>query len=261
MQNTRKRKLISVFICFLTVIFVTSTLTYDVHAAPKLNYTSRTIERDSSFTLSISGTSKTVKWSTSDSKIASIKKVSNKKYKVIGKKVGKATISAKVNGKTYKCSVKVTKKRSEDQKYTIQLKNGKTTTVVGHFEDKYAKDVISQLNKYRDSKNRKTLKQNSTLMKAADTRAIESSYKFSHTRPNGKPWNSISKLMNGENIAMGYTTPSDVMKGWKNSSGHNKNMLSKDFTKIGVSCFAKRGEKKSDGTYRYTYYWVQNFGR
>jgi len=38
----------------------------------------------------------------------------------------------------------------------------------------------------------------------------------------------------GENIAYGQTTPQEVMAGWMLSTGHRKNILTRDFTHIGV---------------------------
>lgn len=38
----------------------------------------------------------------------------------------------------------------------------------------------------------------------------------------------------GENIAVGYKTPEQVVAGWMNSEGHRKNILNPKFTAIGV---------------------------
>ena len=38
----------------------------------------------------------------------------------------------------------------------------------------------------------------------------------------------------GENIAMGQPTAASVMNAWMNSPGHKANILSKNFTEIGV---------------------------
>jgi uncharacterized protein YkwD len=56
----------------------------------------------------------------------------------------------------------------------------------------------------------------------------------------------------GENIAAGQTTPRSVMDAWMGSPGHRANILSRDFTEIGVGFY-------SGGPYGY--YWVQDFGR
>lgn len=55
-----------------------------------------------------------------------------------------------------------------------------------------------------------------------------------------------------ENIAGGYATPSSVMNGWMNSSGHRNNILSAYSWEIGVGYYQGGG---------YGSYWVQDFGR
>jgi uncharacterized protein YkwD len=63
---------------------------------------------------------------------------------------------------------------------------------------------------------------------------------FSHTNPGGAdPFDrmagaGISYSNAGENIAMGYATPADVMTGWMNSSGHRANILNVNYTEIGI---------------------------
>lgn len=63
---------------------------------------------------------------------------------------------------------------------------------------------------------------------------------FSHTSPtHGSPFdmirdNGISYQSAGENIARGQQTPEQVVQSWMNSTGHRKNILSSDFTHIGV---------------------------
>lgn len=60
-------------------------------------------------------------------------------------------------------------------------------------------------------------------------------------------WNSLA-----ENIAAGYATPEDVMRGWMNSSGHRANILSSSNREIGVGYWPGGSYGK---------YWVQDFGR
>lgn len=72
-------------------------------AAVKLNKTKATIYVGSSKVLKVKGTSGKVKWSSNRKSVATV----NSKGKVTAKKAGKATITAKVNKKTYKCQVTV----------------------------------------------------------------------------------------------------------------------------------------------------------
>jgi uncharacterized protein YkwD len=64
---------------------------------------------------------------------------------------------------------------------------------------------------------------------------------FSHTNcGNGGPPDRIKKsgyrsVTWGENIARGQRSPAAVMNSWMNSTGHRRNILSKDFTDIGVA--------------------------
>lgn len=55
-----------------------------------------------------------------------------------------------------------------------------------------------------------------------------------------------------ENIAAGYTTPTSVMNGWMNSTGHRENILSDSNWEIGVG-YASGGS--------WGHYWVQDFGK
>jgi uncharacterized protein YkwD len=82
---------------------------------------------------------------------------------------------------------------------------------------------------------------------------------FSHTAPNGSTFVDRAAAAGyppdqagGENIAMGYRTPADVMDGWMNSQGHRANILNCDFKAIGVGL-----ARDSSGTP----YWTQVFGR
>lgn len=85
----------------------------------------------------------------------------------------------------------------------------------------------------------------------------------------GYSWNSA-----GENIAAGYSTPTAVMNGWMNSTGHRNNILSTNFREIGVGYHFQsndQGNVRLDAnsdcvadTFNrgpYYRYWTQNFGR
>lgn len=79
---------------------------------------------------------------------------------------------------------------------------------------------------------------NMALVKAKDM--YHNNY-FSHNSPTyGSPFDmmksfGISYRYAGENIAKGQRSPQEVMNAWMNSSGHRANILSKNFTKIGVA--------------------------
>lgn len=78
-----------------------------VKNAPKISKSSIYLTKGSSYGLTVSGTSSSPKWSTSNKKVASIKKISARKYAVRAVSAGKAIIKARVNGKTLQCTVTV----------------------------------------------------------------------------------------------------------------------------------------------------------
>ncbi len=100
----------------------------------KICHTTKTLAKGATHTLGLKNVKGTVKWSTSNKKVASIKKVSNKKCKVTAKKAGTATIKAKVNGKTYKCKITVCKHN------WVATKHAAT----GHYENVKVKDAYDE---------------------------------------------------------------------------------------------------------------------
>ena len=121
--------------------------------------------------------------------------------------------------------------------------------------ESYVNEVISLVNEQRAANGLLALKKDVTLCKAATARAIETVSSFSHTRPNGQSCFTVldeygySYRGAGENIAMGQSSPSEVVNAWMNSEGHRANILNSSFTKIGVGCH-------SSGS---TLYWSQFF--
>jgi uncharacterized protein YkwD len=83
---------------------------------------------------------------------------------------------------------------------------------------------------------------------------------FSHNNPDGKtPRDRIVATgysctsWTGENIAAGYSSAEAAFNGWKNSSGHNANMLRPEFDTIGIGVYYLAGSS-------YGYYWTTTFG-
>ena len=106
--------------------------TLEVHAATKvkLSTTKKSINKDASFNLTIKGV-KSAKWSTSNKKVATIKKVSNTKYKITGKKAGSATITIKVGKKSYRCKVTVETPKISKTKLTLTAGKSETLKITG----------------------------------------------------------------------------------------------------------------------------------
>lgn len=84
-----------------------------------------------SFDLVLRNTKSNAKWSTSNKSVVSIKKISKYKYRVTGKKAGKAKITAKVGSKKYTCTVTVKKKNIPAKSY-YNMKE--TWTVAGQWK-------------------------------------------------------------------------------------------------------------------------------
>jgi uncharacterized protein YkwD/uncharacterized protein YegL len=128
--------------------------------------------------------------------------------------------------------------------------------------DAYTQEVIDLTNQERLSAGLPLLVINPLLGQAAQSHAeaMANGDFFDHKNPitgsepgdritdNGYQW-----IAYGENIAMGQQTPQDVVLSWMDSEGHRKNILSTDYTEIGVGYFQSPDNSKGP-------YWVQNFG-
>lgn len=96
----KKKSILSLL--FVLIMFISFLYPSKVYAA-SLNKTSTTIVIDEVKKLTVNGTSKKVKWSTTNKKIATV----SKSGYVTGKKAGTCYIKAKVGKKTYKCKITV----------------------------------------------------------------------------------------------------------------------------------------------------------
>ncbi|MFT9493438.1 SafA/ExsA family spore coat assembly protein [Anaerosolibacter sp.] len=109
-------------------------------------------------------------------------------------------------------------------------------------EEAFEKEVVRLVNVERAKNGLQPLKENWELSRVARYKSMDMRDKgyFSHTSPTyGSPFDMMKSFgipysTAGENIAMGQKTPADVMKGWMNSEGHRKNILSPSYTEIGV---------------------------
>ncbi len=122
----------------------------------------------------------------------------------------------------------------------------------------FQNEVVGLVNAERAKNGLSALTADADLMKTATLKSqdmAKNNY-FDHTSPTyGSPFDlmtkyGVSSRAAGENIAMGQTSPSQVMNAWMNSSGHRANILSASYTQIGVGV-----AQNSAGTY----YWTQHF--
>ena len=120
-----------------------------------------------------------------------------------------------------------------------------------------AQEVLRLVNEQRAQNGLAALTLSDKLCELATMKAedmAENNY-FDHTSPTyGTPFEmmkqfGVSYRSAGENIAAGLRTPEEVMDAWMNSPGHRANILSADYTELGVGvAIGERGV-----------YWVQLF--
>lgn len=103
-----------------------------------------------------------------------------------------------------------------------------------------ARDIINQ---YRRDKGLKPLKVNAELTAAAKahSRDLAKWDRISHYGSDGSnPWDRVKRTgykarLAAENVGTGQIDFSEVMRGWRDSPGHNKNLLLADATHMGIA--------------------------
>ena len=103
-----------------------------------------------------------------------------------------------------------------------------------------ARDIINQ---YRAEKGLKAVKLNADLTEAAKghSRDLSKWDRISHYGSDGSnPWDRVKRTgykarLAAENVGTGQISFDEVMKGWKESPGHNKNLLLPDAKEIGIA--------------------------
>jgi len=123
--------------------------------------------------------------------------------------------------------------------------------------------LVDLTNNARVSNQRLALTRNTTLDQAAQLKAEDMARLgyFAHTSPQGiTPWHwfdqaGYSFTYAGENLAINFSESVDVENAWLNSPSHKANILSSQFTEIGIATI--------DGIYQGypTTYVVQMFGK
>ena len=124
------------------------------------------------------------------------------------------------------------------------------TPVAASNRSDLASEVIGQVNAERAKYGLDPLSVSGELTRAACVRASEIVEQFSHTRPDGSSWSTVSMSAFGENIAKGQRTADRVMAAWMSSTGHRENILRPSYGSIGVCAYVTGGIT----------YWVQLFG-
>ena len=109
----------------------------------------------------------------------------------------------------------------------------------------YAAEVVNLVNQERAAAGLSPLTSDSALARVAMDKAKDMYHNnyFSHQSPTyGSPFDmmrsyGISYSYAGENIASGQRTPQEVVTAWMNSPGHRANIMSTNFTTIGVAYY------------------------
>ncbi|MEK4508404.1 CAP domain-containing protein [Paenibacillus sp. FSL K6-2524] len=112
-------------------------------------------------------------------------------------------------------------------------------------KDDFAAQVVDLVNQERAKVGLQPLKSDSALTNVAMLKAKDmyNNNYFDHNSPTlGSPFDlmnaqGIQYRTAGENIAKGQRTPAEVMNAWMNSDGHRKNILSANYTTIGVAYY------------------------
>jgi uncharacterized protein YkwD len=132
----------------------------------------------------------------------------------------------------------------------------------GYSPDRQERGFLDLINAYRRKNGAGKLTLQNQLGAAAEHHSQDMANKnyFSHKLANGDSpeenierfgytnWSSI-----GENIAAGQETAKAVMKAWKSSREHDRNMRNKSFTEIGIG-------RAYDRRSKYGWYWTTTFG-
>ncbi|MCC6792131.1 MAG: CAP domain-containing protein [Thermomicrobiales bacterium] len=136
------------------------------------------------------------------------------------------------------------------------------TSASGYCTDSQEARFLALINDYRAKNGLNKLALSRTLGAAAEHHSKDMArYNyFSHTLRGGVSWSSNIKKHGykasgtmAENIAAGNSSADDTFRQWRNSAGHNKNMLNPSFRAIGIGRASKSSSK-------YRWYWTTTFG-
>ena len=150
-----------------------------------------------------------------------------------------------------------------DRIYNIDLGNGESTFVAGHFDEAAANEAFELVNAYREENGYLPLENMAQLQDYTEQRAVDSSYVWDHVRPDGVG------VIYSENLGMipptniTQTNPSDVVDAWIASPGHESNLLfgteeQINYSSLAVFCKKCKVENQNN-YYVYEKYYVQVF--
>ncbi len=114
-----------------------------------------------------------------------------------------------------------------------------------------ATQVLNLMNGERAARGLSPMRMDPELTRAACVRAGEIARSFSHTRPDGSAWSTVSGAAYGENIARGQNSAEKVIAAWMTSTRHRENMLRSSYGSVGICAYKVNG----------VMHWVQLFGK
>jgi len=123
----------------------------------------------------------------------------------------------------------------------------------------FAEEVLILVNKARADEGLAPLAADPFLTMGAEIRTEEIIEQFSHTRTDGTScFTALDEVgasyrKAGENIAIGQTSPKQVVEEWLASPGHRANIMDADFSRIGIAV-TESTNSEYDG-----YAWAQFF--
>ncbi|MEO1559704.1 MAG: CAP domain-containing protein, partial [Cyanobacteria bacterium J06632_19] len=126
-------------------------------------------------------------------------------------------------------------------------------------------EVVALTNSHRSEHGLQPLTLNGDLSESAQLHSEDMAVNdfFSHTGSNGTRVSDRTKSAGyelsyvGQNIAAGYITAEEVVRGWINSPPHSENLLNPNFQEIGVGYYNLANDT---GIINYNNYWAQDFG-
>ena len=126
-------------------------------------------------------------------------------------------------------------------------------------------EVVALTNSYRAQYGLQPLTLNANLSTSAQVHSEDMALSdfFSHTGSDGTKVRDRAVAAGyqssyvGENIAAGYITAEEVVRGWMNSPSHRDNILNSNYTEIGIGYYYL---DLDTGEINYNTYWTQNFG-
>ncbi len=147
---------------------------------------------------------------------------------------------------------------ANQQEFIVQAKNRQNLNLA-HQTESASEAILSLTNAERARVGIKALSQVVLLNQAAQKHAdaMAKAETFSHVVNGIGLSDRVTEIgynwiYAGENIALGYTVPQDVVNAWMDSEGHRTSLLSANFTEMGLGL--AKGSKGET-------YWVQVFGR